>query len=178
MNRKMMILPLLLGLGASPLYAAPGHGKWQHNDHGVVVKAKVTHVDPIIEVAQIPRERRECWDEEVSGSQVHRSGGGLLAGAIIGGVIGHNIGNSRNRGATTAVGTLIGATIGHEQDHDYTTPYGYTEQRCRVSTDYIEEQRTLGYRVSYQYQGEVYTTRMARDPGHYVRLRVTHQLLD
>lgn len=180
MKRKMMIVPLLLGLAAAPLQASPDHHKYKrgHGNDAVVVKAKVSYVEPIYEVVQTPQERRECWDEVVQGTEVRRSNGGALTGAILGGVIGHNVGNGRDRGATTAVGTIIGATIGSGHDREYHTPYSYTEQHCSVTTDYIEEQRLLGYRVSYRFEGEEYTTRMNHDPGKFVRLRVSHQLLD
>lgn len=181
MKMKSVVVPLLLALASTPLYAGHGHGhhKKKHRAaESTVIKARVSHVEPIVEVVQVPQQRRECWDEVVSGSTTHHSAGGMLAGAIIGGAIGHNVGNRRNRDATRAVGTIIGATIGHNSDHSYQRPYSYTEQRCSVNTDYIEEERILGYRVSYKYRGEHYTTRMNRDPGRFVRLRVSHRLLD
>jgi uncharacterized protein YcfJ len=181
MKIKTVILPLILALASAPALAGHGHGhhKKKHRaPDNMVVKARVSHVEPIIDVVQIPQQRRECWDEVVSGSTTHHSADGMLVGAIIGGVIGHNVGNKHNRGATTAMGTVIGATIGHDSDRSYQQPYRYTEQRCSVSTDYIEEERIRGYRVSYKYQGQHYTTRMDHDPGRHVRLRVSHQLLD
>ena len=175
MKAKRLILPLLLAMVASPLYAGHGHGqnKKHRGADNFVVKARVSHVEPIYEVIQIPSERRECWGEEVSGSHVSHSSDGMLVGAIIGGVIGHNVGQGHNRGATTAVGTLIGATIGHDSDRDYETPYRYTEQRCQITTDTIEEERISGYRVSYRFQGDTHVTQMERDPGRYVNLRVS-----
>jgi uncharacterized protein YcfJ len=182
MKTKTLILPLLLVLASAQLYAGHGHKQGHHKKHhgpqSAVIKARVTGVEPIVEVVEIPQQRRECWDEVVSGSTTHHSNDGMLVGAIIGGVIGHNIGNGRHRDATRAMGTVIGATIGHQNDNNYQTPYSYTEQRCIVSTDYLEEERILGYRVSYKFQGEHYTTRMDREPGRFVRLRISHQLLD
>ncbi len=178
MKANKLILPLLLALGSSPLYAGHGHHNKHRGHDTTVVKARVSQVEPIVEVVQIPQEHRECWDEEVSSSRRHRSGSGLLTGAIIGGVIGHNVGNEQNRGATAAVGTLLGASIGNRAERKRHAPYSYTEQHCSVTTDYIEEERISGYRVSYLYHGESYTTRMDRDPGKFVRLRVSHQLLD
>lgn len=175
MKRITLTLPLLLALASSPLYADPGH---HHDGDSMVVKARVTNVEPIIEVIEVPHQRRDCWEEEVSGHTHHHNGGGMLAGAIIGGVIGHNIGDRRHRGLTTAMGTAIGATIGRQHDQDYTTPYSTTEQHCRIGTDYSQEERIVGYRVRYRYHGEEYTTRLGYEPGKFVRLRVTHQLLD
>ncbi len=183
MNRKLMILPLLLTLTSAPLYAGHGNGHGHHhkNKHlakSATVKARVSHVEPLYEVVQVPRQQRECWDEEVHGSRTQHSNGGMLVGAVIGGVIGHNLGNERHRRATTAMGTAIGAAIGHDSDHSYQSPYHYTEQRCTVTTDYLNEERLQGYRVHYRYQGEEYVKRMDRDPGRFVHIRVSHQLLD
>lgn len=181
MKKRNLIAPMILTLAAAPSYAgnAYGHYKDKHMDRDDrVVKARVSHVEPIVEVVQIPQERRECWDEEVSGTTTRHSNGGMVAGAIIGGVIGHNIGDRHNRRATTAIGSMIGAAVGHDADHSYQQPYSYTEQHCSVTTDYIEEEHILGYRVSYTFQGEQYSTRMDHDPGRFVHLRVSHQLLD
>lgn len=180
MKTKTLVLPLLLTLASAPLYAGNRHHGRGHG-HGyeeMNVTARVTRVEPIMERVQIPMERQECWDEEVRGSQQHRGSDGMLVGAIIGGVIGHNIGDSRHRGATTAVGTLIGATIGHDADRGQQTPYRYTEQHCAVRTDYQEEERISGYRVSYHYRGDTFVTRMDRDPGRFINLRVSYQPLD
>lgn len=176
MNIKRVILPLLLALASTPLYAGHGHGK--HRPQGQIVKARVTHVEPIIEHVQVPREVRECWNEEVHGTQTRRSGNGALVGAIIGGVIGHNIGNSRNRPVATAVGSLIGAGIGRDTDRVTHTPYRYTEQHCALRTEYSEERRISGYRVHYRFRGEEFVTHMDHDPGKFVRLGLSHRLLD
>lgn len=181
MKMKMLILPLVMALASAPALAGHGYGHQKKKHRApdrMVVKARVSQVEPIVEVVQTPQQHRECWNEEVRGSTTRHSADGMLVGAIIGGVIGHNVGNRRNRDTATAVGTVIGASIGHDSGRRYQQPYSYTEQRCSVSTDYIEEERILGYRVSYNYQGEQYTTRMDRDPGRYVSLRVSHQLLD
>lgn len=181
MKMKMIVLPLMLSLASAPVLAGHGHGhhkKRGHSPQSEVVKAPVTHVEPLVEVVQVPIQRQECWDEVVSGSTTRQSNGGMLAGAIIGGVVGHNIGKGRHRDVSRAAGAIIGAAIGHDSDRSYQQPYSYTEQHCAVHTDYLEEERIHGYRVSYRYQGELYTTRMDRDPGRFVQLRVSHQLLD
>jgi uncharacterized protein YcfJ len=48
------------------------------------------------------------------------------------------------------------------------------EEREVCSTVYerIEEERLTGYDVSYAYGGQTYKTRMRRDPGSTVRVRV------
>jgi uncharacterized protein YcfJ len=178
MKGKIVFLPLLLTLTSLPLHAGQGQYEPYRDTDEFTVKARVNHVEPLIEVVQTPHQNRECWDEEVSGSHTRRSSDGTLVGAIIGGVIGHNIGDRRHRGVTTAMGTMIGATIGHDSDHETYSPYRYTEQHCQVSTNYTEEERISGYRVSYEYHGTTYVTHMDRDPGKFIRLRVSLQPLD
>ena len=183
MKLKMMILPLALTLVSSPLFAGHGHGHHQKNKHkhvskSATVKARVSHVEPLYEVVQVPEQQRECWDEEVHGTRTRHSNGGTLVGAVIGGVIGHNIGNERNRRVTTAMGSVIGAAIGHDSDHSYQTPYRHIEQRCSVSTHYVNQKRNQGYRVHYRYQGERYVTHMDRHPGKFVHIKTSHRVLD
>lgn len=178
MKRTTLFLSLLMALGSTSLYAGQGRHKGHHTDDWHVVKARVIAVTPITERVSIPSEQRECWDEEVRGTHTQRSGGGALMGAIIGGVIGHNVGDGHSRGVTTAVGTMIGASIGQHSDPVRHTPYSYTERHCEVRTDYHEEERISGYRVRYTFEGVDYESVLARDPGRFVRLRVSHQLLD
>ncbi|MDH5785172.1 MAG: hypothetical protein OEZ16_06115 [Chromatiales bacterium] len=185
MKKTTLIVPLLASLIAAPAIAGHGHGherghhKGKHHRHdSVVVMARVVRVQPIIDVVQLPQQRRECWNEQVTGTATHHSNDGMLVGAILGGVIGHNIGHGSQRDVTRTAGTIIGATIGHQNDRHYQQPVTYTEQRCSQHTDYVSEEQIRGYRVTYHYQGERYTTRMDHDPGSHVQIRVSHRLLD
>ena len=81
-------------------------------------------------------------------------------------------------------GVLIGSAVA--QDHARRDAY-YRDQaarnnssqhvtyqeRCEVSHEYYEEERIDGYRVTYVFDGETYTTRMSRDPGEQIRVWVT-----
>jgi uncharacterized protein YcfJ len=181
MKLKMMILPLALTLASSPLFAGHGHGHHHMNKHlpqNVTVKARVSHVEPLYKVVRVPQQHRQCHNEVVHGTRTRHSNGGMLVGAVIGGVIGHNLGDERHRKATTAMGTVIGAAIGHDSDRSYQSPYRYTEQRCKVTTNYVNQKRNKGYRVSYRYQGKGYVTHMDRRPGKFVHVKVSHRLLD
>lgn len=179
MKLKMIILPLALTLASSPLFAGHGHHhKSKHLPKSVTVKAKVSHVEPLYKVVRVPTQQRQCRDEVVHGSRTSHSNGGMLVGAVIGGVIGHNIGNERNRKATTAMGTVIGAAIGHDSDHSYRTPTRHIEQRCSVSTHYVNQKRNQGYRVHYRYQGKGYVTHMDNHPGKFVHIKTSHRLLE
>lgn len=171
--KKSILIPLLIGLVSTPLYA----GYPQHNQGEREIfydKARVINVKPIVEIVEVPVENRECWTEEVSGTS-HRnsSGASMVVGTIIGGVLGHQMGRGDGKKVATAAGTIIGAAVGNEMGKKHRRePYSHTEHHCRVSEDYYEEERVRGYQVTYRYRGETFSTEMDRDPGKFLRLRV------
>lgn len=142
--------------------------------------AKVISSQPIVNYVTVKTPVRECW-EEMQYYTVDRrprhGGGATLVGAILGGVIGHQVGSGRGNDAATVAGTLIGAAVGSEasrQRHD-----GYGEERiarpierCETRFQSREEQRIDGYRVTYRYHGQKYSTVMPYDPGNRIRVRV------
>lgn len=168
MNNKLLLIPLLSALASAPLQAM-GYGP--HG--GFHDKARVVDVRPIIEIVEVPNERRECWTEEVYGSRSRNAGAGMIVGGIIGGVIGNQIGRGDGRKVATVAGTVIGAAVGADADRQARSqPYSNTEHHCRVTTDYLQEERLRGYRVTYRYQGQTFTTEMDHDPGKFVPVRV------
>ena len=44
--------------------------------------------------------------------------------------------------------------------------------QCRTVTSYESQQKTVGWRVTYSYAGEVYVRRMQNKPGERIRVRV------
>ena len=144
--------------------------------------APVTHVEPVVRQVRVESPRRECWDEtRTVESRPHISdpgvGGRTLLGGIIGGVIGHQFGSGRGRDAATVAGTVIGASVGYDSaSRAYAYGYGDSEervvQRCSVRYDQQYEERIDGYRVTYEYNGREYTTRLPYDPGSKIRVRV------
>lgn len=171
--KTVTLLSLLLSL---PGYADQGNHRGQHR---FVDRARVIEVTPIIEVVQIPNERSECWQEEVSHQRPRHAGPGMILGGVIGGVLGSQMGHGSGNKVATVAGTLIGAAVGSDlsrgQHHGrYTT----SEQRCRIITDYREEEQTTGYRVTYRYQGQTFTRVMDYDPGRFVRVAVRVEPID
>lgn len=171
MNSKAILAATVLGLATTPLYA--GHHRGAYAEPQVFYdRARVVDVEPIIHVVRVPTEHRDCWTEEVAGP---RYGGDPTAatviGGIVGGVVGHGVVNGHGRTAATVAGTLVGAALGNSIGRGgYRQPV--TERRCRVSSDYYDEERVSGYRVTYRYHGHRYVRRMDHDPGPYVRVRV------
>jgi uncharacterized protein YcfJ len=105
-----------------------------------------------------------------------------VLGAVVGGVIGHQFGNSsggRDRG--TAAGAIVGGIVGNQIENSNNpprervveverVPVERNVERCRTVNEVREA--TLGYDVRYEYAGRTFTTRMAHDPGRFVRVRV------
>ncbi|MEJ2603123.1 MAG: glycine zipper 2TM domain-containing protein [Gammaproteobacteria bacterium] len=112
--------------------------------------------------------------------------GATIAGGIIGGVIGRQFGGGSGRDAMTVVGTLVGAAIGndrarraetydryeHYDDYRAYERHSRPVTRCETRYQSREEERIDGYRVTYRYRGQTYTTRTDHDPGDRLRVRV------
>jgi uncharacterized protein YcfJ len=112
--------------------------------------------------ASVPVPRQVCSDGQQLVQQ-RPSGAGAVIGAIAGGVIGHNLGYGAGQAVATGLGAITGAAIGNSVEAGATPPVEVPVQRCQTVTTY--ENRVVGYDVVYDYAGQRYSTRMARDPG-------------
>jgi uncharacterized protein YcfJ len=175
MNKRLMLIPLMMGLASAPLYADEysRHGDFQD-------KAPVVNVTPVYEMVEVPTEHRECWTEEVQGTRRSNAGAGMVVGGIIGGVIGHQLGRGDGRKLATVAGTVMGAAVGANADRQSarSEPYIDREHHCQVRTDYVREERLRAYQVTYRYHGETFVTEMDHDPGRFVTVRVQVSLID
>ena len=115
--------------------------------------ANVLSATPVL--AAVEASRVACDERYV---QPRSSGGGALIGALIGGVVGNQIGHGFGRAAATGIGAVAGAAIGNHAETG-----GHPGRDCRTVGGY--ENRVVGYDVVYEYRGQRYTTRTARDPG-------------
>ena len=112
-------------------------------------------------------------------SNRHDTSGGTIAGGLLGGVIGRQFGGGKGRDAATVAGVLIGSAIGHDNEANknrqrsrndrYETR---TRQECSTRYQRSQEERIDGYKVTYRYQGETFTTRTRYEPGKQIRLAV------
>jgi uncharacterized protein YcfJ len=107
--------------------------------------------------------REECWNPSTGQFEERRDrhtsiGKGAAIGALAGGVLGHQV----DHGEGTALGAILGGVLGHqlERRSDRQDDLDYT--RCRIASD---SSNIEGYDVTYRYQGQEFTTRMAYDPG-------------
>ncbi len=145
----------------------------QHPNDTTYQQARVLNATPIYETVRIPSSREVCWDEEVTYRQ-RRSPTATLIGGVIGGAIGHQFGGGHGKDALTVAGALIGASIANDASRRKAgAQYTEVEQRCRTTHEYYDEERITGYRVQYEYNGQVYNTRMNNEPGEFLDLRVS-----
>ncbi|MGB5491195.1 MAG: glycine zipper 2TM domain-containing protein [Woeseiaceae bacterium] len=181
MNKRLTTwIGTLLLIGATGSALADNDYRSARNDRAMYDHAKVISSQPIINYVTVKTPVRECWEEMQYYTVDRRSrygGGGTLFGAILGGVIGHQVGSGRGNDAATVAGTLIGAAIGSESSRKQNAGYGEERvarpvERCETRFQSRQEERIDGYRVTYRYHGQKYSTVMPYDPGNKIRVRV------
>ena len=176
--------PVLLAAVLMPALVLADHGNTRYEranyERVSYDRAKVVAVEPLYETVSYDVPREQCYVERVPSRHDGRHGRSATApivGAIIGGALGNAVGHKkRNKQVGTVVGAILGGSIGADigrRNHRNYQHVSYSDQQvCRVVSDTREEERLLGYRVTYRYAGETYTTRMDRDPGPSLRVRV------
>ena len=147
-----------------------------------VDRARVRSVDPQYENVAVPR--NECssqWINEtrrVGGVQQYGAAqqyGGVVLGGVAGALLGNQVGRGHGREAATALGAVVGAFSGDRLanrggwDQYDQVPREVTQ--CRTVSDV--QTRVTGYRVSYDYHGQVYSTLMHHNPGPSLPVRVS-----
>lgn len=139
-------------------------------------QARVVSADPVYETVSREIPVRECRQEQVAYQSARRnSATGPILGAIIGGAIGNAVGHEkRNKQVGTVVGAVLGGSIGADVSRrNRSGPVEYrTEEVCDTRYEVHSEEQLAGYDVRYVYGGTTYQTRMPRDPGESLRVRV------
>jgi uncharacterized protein YcfJ len=140
--------------------------------------ARVRSVDPQYEQVTVPREQCSTqWVNEthrVNDSRPHY--GGVIIGGVAGGVVGNQVGRGSGRDAATAIGAVVGAIVGDQVARNHgrnerveTTPRQVTQ--CQAVNEV--QTRIAGYRVTYDYRGQTFTTLMRQQPGANLQVRVS-----
>jgi uncharacterized protein YcfJ len=144
--------------------------------------AEVVEVRPIVQIVEVSTPQEQCWQEEYLVDRNYRHSGsdtpGIL-GAIIGGAIGNELGHHKS---SQRVGAAVGAVLGHSVARDImrqregsSVRQVETVERCETVYQSYEEERIVGYNVTYNYNDQDYTVRADRDPGDKIRVRVSVQ---
>ena len=142
-------------------------------------RAEVVDVQPLFETYQVSVPQEVCLEQEVAyQSPRPRSATAPILGAVIGGAIGNAVGHKKENkrvGAVAGVllGGAIGADIGRRNAYKRDRVSYRTEQVCHTEREVREEERQVGYRVSYFYGGQTYTTRMDQEPGKRIPVTVS-----
>ncbi len=175
------LLGASLGVQADPYYR-PHEARESAGSHGFYTYARVVEVEPLLRYVQVPDSYRECHEAPVTRYERYREPGSesytpLILGGIVGGVVGNQFGKGSGRTALTVAGTLLGGSLGRDYREDHhrhvaSRPYQGIEQRCEVHRSYHQEERDDGYRVSYRYQGQTFTTHTDHRPGRRIRVLV------
>jgi uncharacterized protein YcfJ len=176
MNKLLSTLSLttVLALSSSPLFAGNKHYQSSNNFED---SARVTHVEPIYRTVRVSTPQRECRQDRQhrSNRNQHKSYTRTIAGGIVGGVVGNQFGGGNGKKIMTVAGALLGGSVGRDFDYNRSqqnSKYNTVEQ-CRMTERYHEEQQRDGYRVTYRYNGQSYTTLMDRHPGKRIPVEVS-----
>ena len=145
--------------------------------------AQVVESRPIYQIVEISEPYEQCWEEEVVIDRYptrRDSRTPVLVSTIIGGAIGNAVGSGKsNKRVGAVVGAMLGHSIGRDivrNNRNRSSIREYeTVQRCETAYDLREEERLMGYQVTYLYNGEEYSIRTDADPGDEIRLRVDVQ---
>lgn len=173
-------------LGAALATAGIGAASAQRGPHEMETRRDVARVVDVDRIDHRRNDRvyQECWDERSNRydrgyyrddrGRLYREKDdgttGALIGAIVGGLVGNQVGDGRGRTAATVAGAVAGAAVGKNVDENdkfarYRSDRG-GEVRCRdVYADNGRGWGREGYRVTYVYAGQTYTTFTRRHPG-------------
>jgi uncharacterized protein YcfJ len=179
MNNRILASAVAVPL-MSACAASAGHRDYEYSSGQYHDYAEVVDVEPIVRTVHVSDPRHECWQEEVhyrdhyAGD--HDTAGGMILGGLIGGVIGHQFGHGDDRVTNALAGAILGTGIGHGVASHRSPGGSYDqigyEERCQTVNDYYTGERVDGYRVTYLYHGETFTTQLPYDPGERLRVRV------
>lgn len=177
-KHSLVMLGIASAILAAPLAQADGWGKVNY------ARARVVNVEAITQPLLVRGPaQRTCWTEMRTHEVTRRNYnpdtvGNTIIGAVIGGVIGHQFGRDGHNAASTAAGALLGGAIGNNLSLRGVRTYTVNEpvRRCELRGHERTVQQVVGYRVSYRYRGRVYITRMAHEPGRFIRVRVSERV--
>ena len=140
-----------------------------------VDRARVQQVEPQYESVQIPRQ--ECTSQVVNEPvpvAANRGYGGAIIGGVAGGILGNQVGKGHGKEAATAAGAVIGAITGDRIANNQPQGTAYQPREVRsCQTVHDLQQRLTGYRVTYEYRGQEYTTVTREQPGRTLPVRVS-----
>ncbi len=162
-----------------PLYADNNHYQSKNNFQDT---ARVTHVESLYKTVRVSTPQRECWQEQQyrPSHNQYKSYTSTIAGGLVGGVVGNQFGGGNGKKIMTVAGALLGGSVGRDYNHNNSQHHSNnnTVEQCRMIDRYHEEERRDGYRVTYRYNGQSYTTYMEHHPGKRIPVEVSVRPVD
>jgi uncharacterized protein YcfJ len=140
--------------------------------------ARVRSAEPQYEQVSVPRE--QCSTQWVN--ETRRTGhsqpnyGGVIIGGVAGGILGNQVGKGSGRDAATAIGAVVGAIAGDQVARGSGRPErveSVPRQVTQCQTVNEVQTRVAGYRVTYDYRGQTFTTLLREQPGPNLQVRVS-----
>jgi uncharacterized protein YcfJ len=125
-------------------------------------RGRVLSSTPITQQVAVPQQ--VCSDQPVAVAP-RPTGAGAVVGAIAGGLIGNAIGGG---GGRAGHGSRRGRRCHAGQSGRSLRPVQYQNMR-QCSTQTFYQNRTVGYNVTYEYNGRSYTTQTASRPANGLR---------
>lgn len=132
------------------------------------VDARVLSSTPVVAQVAVPQET--CYDE-LRAEAPRSSGAGAIIGAIAGAALGNAVGKGSGRALATGVGLIGGAALGNHVETDGREGRTRTVRRCAQQTAY--ENQVVAYNVTYEVNGQRYTTQMDHEPGRTIPVQLT-----
>lgn len=172
MKHKIMAIAVCgMGMGAAVAAAETSY-----------TTAPVLSANPVYQIVEVSTPQEQCWEQEIvveRHDSRKTSNTPVLVSTIIGGAIGNAVGHNKSN---KRVGTVVGAVLGHSIGRDIMRQNDRPEyreyetvQRCETVYQQHEEERLIGYNVTYLYDGQEYSVRTDTDPGDAIRVRVSVQ---
>lgn len=167
---KSMIKGIAVGGIAMVVVAAGGVTGYQTLTQPA--QAEVLAVKVARQTVTTPQEKCEqVLVQRQAPVQDERRVAGTVLGGVAGGLLGSQIGGGSGKKVATVVGAAAGAYGGNQvqkdmQQRDVTSS---TETRCKTVN--VSSEKQVGYDVTYRFEGQQHTLRMAYDPGKTLPMR-------
>jgi uncharacterized protein YcfJ len=94
----------------------------------------------------------------------------------VGGILGNQFGKGNGRAAATVAGAVAGGVAGNniaaaDEESGDSRPQYKTVRHCPPAA--ASRRKVVAYDVEYRYRGDVYSSRLAFDPGDRLRVKVS-----
>ena len=133
-------------------------------------QARVISSTPVYQ--QVTENQQICGTSQAVVTQP-KSGAGSAMGAIAGGVVGNSMGRGSGNAAATAIGIMGGAILGDRIEGQNASVQNV--QTCHLQP--IQQTKLAYYDVKYEYAGKQYAVQMPNDPGQFINISITPQVV-